>query len=117
MKVSFLLIILGFSQVLARNYGSLAESKSEREDQIEGKSSEDNNIEMGEMVNNKMATSEAERPVIRCRARSCDPNWARFMKKSTSGKFNILGVKSLLPFKAKLFQEATFFIIIFTYLK
>ena len=49
MKVSILLIILGFSQVLARNYGSLAESKSEREDQIEGKSSEDNNIEMGEM--------------------------------------------------------------------
>ena len=47
MKVSFLLIILGFSQVLARNYGSLMESKSEREDQIEEKSKEDNNIEMG----------------------------------------------------------------------
>ena len=28
---SFLLIILGFSQVLGRNYGSLTESKSERE--------------------------------------------------------------------------------------
>ena len=50
MKVSFLLIILGFSQVLGRNYGSLTESKSEREDQIEGKSSEDNDIEMGEMA-------------------------------------------------------------------
>ena len=50
MKVSFLLIILGFSQVLGRNYGSLMESKSEREDQIEGKSSEDNDIEMGEMA-------------------------------------------------------------------
>jgi hypothetical protein len=49
MKVSILLFILGFSQVLGRNYGSLTESKSEREDQIEGKSSEDNNIEMGEM--------------------------------------------------------------------
>ena len=62
---------MGFSQVLGRNYGSLTESKSEREDQIEGKSSEDNNIEMGEMVNNKMASSEAarpelEQPVIKC---------------------------------------------------
>ena len=47
MKVSILLIILGFSQVLGRNYGSLTESKSEREDQIEGKSSEDNNIDYG----------------------------------------------------------------------
>ena len=47
MKVSILLITLGFSQVLGRNYGSLTESKSEREDQIEGKSSEDNNIEYG----------------------------------------------------------------------
>ena len=68
MKVSILLIILGFSQVLALKYGSLMESKSEREDQIEGKSSEDNNIEMGEMVNNKMASSEAARSGIRCRA-------------------------------------------------
>ena len=98
MKVSFLLIILGFSQVLGRNYGSLTESKSEREDQIEGKSSEDNNIEMGEMVNNKMASSEPARPAIRCRARHCHPNWTEFLKKSTSGKFSILGVKSLLPF-------------------
>ena len=68
MKVSFLLIILGFSQVLALKYGSLTESKSEREDQIEGKNSEDNDIEMGEMVNNKMASSEAARSGIRCRA-------------------------------------------------
>ena len=68
MKVSILLIILGFSQVLALKYGSLMESKSEREDQIKGKSSEDNNIEMGEMVNNKMASSEAARSGIRCRA-------------------------------------------------
>ena len=44
------------------------ESKSEREDQIKGKSSEDNNIEMGEMVNNKMASSEAARSGIRCLA-------------------------------------------------
>ena len=75
MKVSFLLIILGFSQVLARNYGSLTESKSEREDQIEEKSSEDNNIEMGEMVNNKMASSEAARSGIMCRARHCAPQF------------------------------------------
>ena len=76
MKIFFLLIILGFSQVLARNYGSLTESKSEREDQIEGKSSEDNNIEMGEMVNNKMASSEAARSGIMCRARHCASQFA-----------------------------------------
>ena len=76
MKVSILLIILGFSQVLGRNYGSLTESKSEREDQIEEKSSEDNNIEMGEMVNNKMASSEAARSGIMCRARHCTPQFA-----------------------------------------
>ena len=116
MKVSFLLIILGFSQVLGRNYESLTESKSEREDQIEGKSSEDNNIEMGEMVNNNKQT-KVFKPT--CRARHCgDPEGrAKFLKKLTMGKFSILGVKSLLPFKAKLFQESTFFIIIFTYLK
>ena len=40
MKVSILLIILGFSQVLGRNYGSLTESKSEREDQLDAAPSE-----------------------------------------------------------------------------
>ena len=35
MKVSFLLIILGFSQVLGRNHESLTESKYEREDQVD----------------------------------------------------------------------------------
>ena len=35
MKVSFLLIILGFSQVLGRNHESLMESKYEREDQLD----------------------------------------------------------------------------------
>ena len=88
MKVSFLLIILGFSQVLGRNYGSLTESKSEREDRMEGKSNEDNNIEMGVM----------------CRARHCYQQW-----KSRMGKFSILGIKSLLPFKAKIFQKVMFF--------
>ena len=33
MKISFLLFILGFSQVLGQNYGSSTESKYEREDQ------------------------------------------------------------------------------------
>ena len=64
MKVSVLLIVLGFSQVLARNYGPLTESKSEREDQIEGKNSEDGIIEMGEMGNNKIAAYEAARPEL-----------------------------------------------------
>ena len=102
MKVSVLLIVLGFSQVLARNYGPLTESKSEREDQIEGKGSEDNNIEMEEMVNNNK-TTKVFKPT--CRARFCgDPEGrAKFLKKLTTGKFSTLGVKSLLPFKAKLF--------------
>ena len=79
MKVSILLIILGFSQVLALKYGSLMESKSEREDQIKGKSSEDKNIEMGEMVNNKMASSEAARPELEqpdTKCPRCYSDWA-----------------------------------------
>ena len=49
MKISFLLIILGFSQVLGQNYGSLTESKPKREDQL------DNKIEV---VNNNLEDSE-----------------------------------------------------------
>ena len=49
MKIFFLLIILGFSQVLGKNYGSLTESKLKREDQL------DNKIEV---VNNNLADLE-----------------------------------------------------------
>ena len=49
MKIFFLLIILGFSQVLGQNYGSLTESKPKREDQL------DNKIEV---VNNNLADLE-----------------------------------------------------------
>ena len=51
MKIFFLLIILGFSQVLGKNYGSLTESKLKREDQL------DNKIEV---VNNILADLELE---------------------------------------------------------
>ena len=43
MKVFFLLIILGFSQVLGKNYGSLTESKLKRENQLDNKIEVDNN--------------------------------------------------------------------------
>ena len=49
MKISFLLIILGFSQVLGQNHESLTESKPKREDQL------DNKIEV---VNSNLADSE-----------------------------------------------------------
>ena len=92
MKVSFLLIILGFSQVLGRNYEPLTESKAKKGDQLD------------------LAPSDIVKPKYVCRARFCgDPEGrAKFLKKLTSGKFSILVVKSLLLFKAKLFQEATF---------
>ena len=51
MKIFFLLIILGFSQVLGKNYGSLTESKLKRENQL------DNKIEV---VNNNLADLEDE---------------------------------------------------------
>ena len=44
MKIFFLLIILGFSQVLGKNYGSLTESKLKREDQLDNKIEVVNNI-------------------------------------------------------------------------
>ena len=49
MKIFFLLIILGFSQVLGQNYGSLTESKPKREDQLDDKI---------EVVNNNLADLE-----------------------------------------------------------
>ena len=41
---------------------------------IEGNSIEDNNIEMGEMENNKIASSEAARPDTKCPR--CNSDWA-----------------------------------------
>ena len=96
MKLSLLLIVLGFSQVFGRNYEPLTASKFEREDQL------DNKIEV---VNNNLADSEAEpsdlaQPKIDvskipyCRNNRCFGSW--HLKKSTLGKVIILGVESLL---------------------
>ena len=90
MKLSILLIVLGFSQIFGRNE-PLTTSKFEKEDQL------DNKIEV---VNNNLADSEAvpselaQPKIYRYKRRFCRNHHCNW--KSSLGKVSILGFESLL---------------------